>query len=58
MVDDILSISEWGTNSIVNAVINLFIETQRTTLSKDKSQKLKVHSEDMKKQPNGIGLSS
>ena len=39
MVDDILAISECGTNSIVkNAVINSFIETQRLTLSKDKSQ--------------------
>ena len=39
MIDDILSISECGTNSIVkNAVINSFIETQRLTLSKDKSQ--------------------
>ena len=38
MVDDILAISECGTNSIVkNAVINSFIESERLTLSKDKS---------------------
>ena len=39
MVDDILSISECGKNSIVkNEVLNSFIETQRLTLSKDKGQ--------------------
>ena len=38
MVDDNLSISECGTKSVQkNVVINSFIDTQRLTLSKDKS---------------------
>ena len=64
MVDDNLSISKCGLSSVQkNAVINSFIETQRLTLSKDKSvvmhvgkvtkcmkscPTLKVHSHDMK----------
>jgi hypothetical protein len=64
MVDDILAIYEWGTNSIVKiAIINSFIESERLTLSKDKSevvhigktkkctqscQKLNIHSDNMK----------
>ena len=64
MVDDNLSISKCGITSVKkNAIINSFIETQRLTLSRDKSvvlhignkvkckapcPTLKVHSHDMK----------
>ena len=64
MVDDTLSISKCGNTTVKkNAVINYFVETQRLTLSQDKSvsihigrkqkcrqpcPKLKVHTGDMK----------
>ena len=64
MVDDILSISKCGNETIEkNAVINSFMETERLTISKEKSSvihigntkkceqscpKIKVHTENMK----------
>lgn len=62
MVDDTLAINDCGTSSIKkNSIINSFIETQRLTLSHEKSvvfhvgkkckhfcPKLKVHDKDMK----------
>ena len=52
MVDDNLSISECGTKSVQkNAVINSFIDTQRLTLSKDKSVVLHIGNEKKCQQP-------
>ena len=52
MIDDTLSISKCGTTSILkNAVINSFIETQRLTLSQDKSVALHIGKKSKCKQP-------
>ena len=52
MVDDTLSVSECGNNSIrKNAVLNSFVETQRLTLSKEKSAVLHYGKESKCKLP-------
>ena len=52
MIDDTLSISKCGTPSIQkNAVLNSFIETQRLTLSQDKSVALHIGKKSKCKQP-------
>jgi hypothetical protein len=52
MIDDTLSISKCGTPSIQkNAVLNSFIETQRLTLSHDKSVALHIGKKSKCKQP-------
>ena len=52
MIDDTLSIIKCGTTSILkNAVINSFIETQRLTLSQDKSVALHIGKKSKCKQP-------
>ena len=52
MIDDTLSISKCGTASILkNAVINSFIETQRLTLSQEKSVALHIGKKSKCKQP-------